>query len=536
MNVTELPDDPVILKELLAEKENILIEKENLILEKQKEYLVLEEKFLTLQRKFFGRSSEKLSKEDQNQMRLFNEAELGNEPAEDNPEDTANESVQETIPVRQHERKKRGRKPLPENLPREIVPHDLTEEEKHCQFCRKERPLIGKEVTEELDVEPAKVKVIRHESSKYGPCGCEAFFESELPEVVTAKQEPRMIPGSIASPGLLAFILTGKFVDSLPFYRQESIFKRIGVEISRQNMCNWAIRVAERCGKRMELMRKETRSGPVIRMDETTLQVLQEPGRPASSKSYMWVTLGGHEGKPIILYHYRQSRGKEVPLSLLKDYRGFLQTDGYPGYDDAGSQPGIIHAGCFVHARRMFFDAAQLSKGKSGSAHAALSYIQKLYAVENKLRSEDLSPDEFVKDRKESVTPILEEFHEWLTKKKNQVVPESKLGEAVLYTLRQWHKLIRYLGHHLLTPDNNGVENAIRPFVVGRKNWIFNNTPNGANASAVIYSLIETAKANGLEPYRYLRYLFAKLPLAETEEEIKNLLPTRLTPEKLLEV
>lgn len=506
IKIKELPDDPVKLKEIVREQ--------------QFKYQILEEKYLLLQHRFFARSSEKLSKEGQKQLRLFNEAEVGIEETEKTEEES------EKVTVQEYTRKKVGRKPLPENLPREEIIHDLPEEEKKCNCCGKERPKIGEEISEELDIIPAKIKVNKHIRLKYGPCKCEGFSENEEPEVKTAKGPDRIIPGSIVSPGLLAYILVSKFCDALPFYRQENMFKRINVEISRATMCNWAIQASRKCQELLEIMWHEIRSGPLIQMDETTLQVLNEPDRPATSKSYMWVTIGYKDKKPIIIYHYHPTRSKDVPLKVLEGYKGYLQSDGYSGYNDAGSQPGIIHVGCFAHARRYFIDAIKISK-KASSSHEGLSYIQKLYEIENRLRKENLDDDDFVETREKEVIPIFEKFKKWLDKKILDVPPKTKIGQAVNYTLGEWDKLTKYIDAPFLTPDNNMSENAIRPFVVGRKNWLFSNTPRGAYASACIYSLIESAKANGLEPYRYLRYLFTKLPMTKSEE-LKKLLPTEI--------
>jgi len=528
VDVANLPKDTDSLKEMIAD----LVDKhEQQINEHQLKYQLLEEKYLSLRNKFFGRSSEKLTEEDKQQMRLFNEAEDGCDEQE-----LLQILESELIQVPEHRRRKRGRRPLPQELPRREIVHDLPEEQKRCQCCGKQRPCIGKEtVLEELDVIPAKIEVISHTQVKYGPCGCDGFAEKEYPEVLAATLPPRMIPRSIASPGMLAYVLTGKFVDSLPFYRLEKILKRIGVHLPRATMCNWAIHTARKCGALIELMWEGIRAGPLIRMDETTLQVLREPGRAVESTSYMWVTIGYAKIKPIIVFHYHPSRSGQIPLEILKDYEGYLQSDGYRGYEDAGSLPGIKHVGCFAHARRKFKNAAKVMK-KAGSAHVAIGYIRKLYLIEDELRSHDLEPEDFVRERKEQIQPLLDKFHTWLLGKSETVLPKSLLGIAVNYALGEWEKLERYTQAWFLTPDNNAAENAIRPFVVGRKNWLFNNTPQGAHASAALYSLIETAKANELEPYRYLRYLFTKLPYAQSKEELKSLLPTELNASDLGEI
>lgn len=511
LNIDTLPDDPAALKALLKEQ--------------RLKYLELEENYLALQRRFFGKSSEKLSEEDQKQLLLFNEAEL---EATDVDEGESEEPAQ-TTPVKEHSRKKAGRKPLSDKLPRVEIVHDLPEAERACSCCGTERPRIGQEESEELDIIPAQVRVLKHIKVKYGPCSCEDSTENEEPEVVTAKAPPRLIPGSIVSPGLLAYVLVSKFCDALPFYRQESMFKRIESDISRQNMSNWAMAASRACQGLLELMIKEIRGGPLVNMDETTVQVLREPDRPATTKSHMWVMRGGPPDRPLVVFQYYQKKDKSIPIKILDDFQGFLQTDGFRTYSDIGSREGIIHIGCFAHARRKFFDAAKASK-KTGGAHQGLSFIQKLYEIEKKLRKQELEAAEFCEKRKESVLPVLADFKAWLDKKVVHTTATSGVGKAVHYTLSEWDKLVRYIESPIATPDNNAAENAIRPFVVGRKNWLFANTPRGAHASACIYSLIESAKANGLEPYHYLRYIFTKLPQVAPEDALHQLLPGVVDP------
>ncbi len=512
-----LPDDSEQLKVLLT---NLSEYTEQL----EEKHAHLEEKYKYLQRMLYGKKSEKLTPEDEHQMRLFNEAEDGS-----GEEDESIKQKEEKTEVKGHTRNKRGRKPLPEHIDREEVIHDLTEEDKACPCCGKERPVIGEVTSEELDIIPPKMIVNKHIRKKYGPCSCEEFETKEIPEIKTAAMPPRLIPQGIASAGLIAYIITAKFCDALPFYRQSNIFERLDIELSRATLCNWSLLAAEKCKPLIDLIIDEIRGGPIIRMDETSLQVLKEPGRKAESKSYMWVTMGyTTEKKSLLLYQYHPTRSGEVPDEFLKDYSGYLQTDGYAGYNRAAANNAIIHVGCFAHARRYFENAYKLNK-KSKVGFKGMDYIQKIYTIENKLRQADLSTDRFVETRKKEVIPVLEAFYNWLQSQVDSVVPKSKAGEAIRYTLDEWNKLIKYLDHYLLTPDNNLTENAIRPFVMGRKNWLFSNTPRGAHSSAILYSLIESAKANGLEPYKYLRYIFEKLPLAESKDDFRALLPDKVT-------
>ena len=262
-----------------------------------------------------------------------------------------------------------------------------------------------------------------------------------------------------------------------------------------------------------------------MQMDETTVQVLGEKRKDNSSRSYMWLARGGPPDKPAIYFEYQRSRASEHIHSFFNSFKGYLQTDGYQGYDSAlKKHPDIIHVGCFAHARRNFFEASKVTK-KVGSAEEALKYIRNLYAIDTELREKNLSDDDFIVERKKLSEPILEKFKSWLDKKALHVAPSTLVGKAVEYTLGQWNKLIAYLECASLTPDNNACENAIRPFVIGRKNWLFSGCPEGAKSSSGLYSLIETAKQNNLNPQDYLTHIFTKVPHCQTQEDWQALLP-----------
>ncbi|MBI3605208.1 MAG: IS66 family transposase [Nitrospirae bacterium] len=480
---------------------------------------LLEEELRLYRAMLYGRKSEKNNEAEKNQPGLFNEAE----------ETVAVSSLEEKpqeITVPSHTRKKSGRRPLPDDLPREEVIHDLSEAEKLCP-CGSQLGRIGEEVSEKLDIIPARVRVIKHVRYKYACKSCEGV-ESEGGAVKIAPLPPQIIPQGIATEGLLAFILISKFGDALPFYRQEKIFERLGVEIGRATMANWAIHAGQRCQPLIKLLWREICSGPVINMDETPVQVLNEPGRANTSKSYMWVFRGGEIKQPALLFRYDPSRSGKFLLKELADYSGYIQTDGYKGYNALGNRPGILHVGCWAHVRRKFVDAikGRVKNGKKrGHADVVLEYIQQLYAIEKSADLQELSVPDRHQLRQEKVKPLLKEFREWLEEVAPKTPPQGLLGKAVGYALDLWERLERYAEDGRLRPDNNLAENAIRPFVVGRKNWLFSASPRGAEASATIYSLIETAKVNHLEPYRYLRHLFERLPAAKTKADYKALLP-----------
>ena len=303
-------------------------------------------------------------------------------------------------------------------------------------------------------------------------------------------------------------------------------------QLSRATMCNWAVKVADRLKPLMALLHQEIRSGPLINIDETPVQVLSEPGRSNTSKSYMWVYRGGDLQKPALIYQYQPTRSGQVPLAFLNGYQGFVQTDGYTGYDLLGRQPGVSMVGCWAHARRKFIEVIKEKSNpkKKGHADEALDYVGRLYAIEKQAAASGFSNEQLYHLRQDKAKPILSEFNGWLLRMSSLTPPKGLLGKAVNYALRNWKRQIRYLDDACLKPDNNLAENAIRPFVLGRKNWLFSGHPNGAEASATIFSLIETAKASGLKPYEYFRFLFGKLPYAKSEEDYKKLLPQYIDP------
>ncbi len=482
---------------------------------------ILKEQVKSFQDMIFGRKSEKTPKDD-GQMSLFDMPE---------PELPILEEGEEEVTIGEHTRKKRGRKPLPADLPRKEVIHELSEDERRCNCgCLKER--IGQEESEQLDYIPAKVRVIRNIRYKYACKNCEGV-QDDGPTVSIASMPEQIIPKSIATPGLLAHILTAKFADALPFYRQEKQFSRIGIELGRSTMCTWTMKVADACDILIDMMQKDILASPMVGVDETPLQVLKGPRK---SKSYMWIFRGGPPDKPIIQFQYHPTRSGDVAASFLNGYKGIVQTDGYKGYDFLDKITDIIHVACWTHARRGFkkvTKAAGNKKSSSGNAGTALMYISLLYKIEKEARAQKLTAEQLYVRRQKEAVPILEEFKKWLDTRVEKVPPKSLLGKAIHYTLSQWHRLIQYTVDGIISPDNNLVENAIRPFVVGRKNWLFSDTVQGARASALIYSLIETAKSNGLEPYWYLKALFENLPEAMTTDDFRALLPYNIDKAKL---
>ena len=514
-----LPDTPVDLKEIIVDLTDQVSDLHGQITDLKdvhdKETDILLEQIRHLRAQLFGRKSDKGHSASSQPLPLF-----------DMPESDPETPEKETVEVPAHTRKKSGRKPLPEELPRVELVHDIDEADKICG-CGCELSRIGEEVSEQLDIIPARMQVIRHIRPKYGCRNCEGVEDSG-PAVKIAPVEPTLIPKSIATSGLVAFILTGKFVDHNPFYRQEKQFLRLGVEISRTSMCSWAMRAASACQPLLNLLQDTILESKYIAIDETTLQVLKEPGRDPTQKSYMWLFRRGDPGRAVQIYQYHPTRSGDVARTFLgDDYQGVVQTDGYSGYNFLDHRQGVLHIGCWAHSRRKFMDVvkAQGKNRKSGAADKALSYIKKLYKLEKEAKKKDLSFEQIYQMRQEEVKPTLDDFKKWLSKKVTQTPAQGLLGKAVSYTLNQWDRLVGYLEDGHLQPDNNLAENSIRPFVVGRRNWLFSGTVEGAEASALLYSLIETARTNGLEPYSYLRYIFDKLPTAVSLEDYEELLP-----------
>jgi len=501
-NIITMQDAEIQSKDATIHSKDTIINSKNNYIEQLEEEIRLQ----LLAR--FGKSSEKYF--NPNQPSLFNEIESD----ADIPEDC----FEDTITIDSHKKKRGKRKPLPSFLPRKEVLHDLNDTEKYCSIHNQEMKKIGEDRSEQLDIEPEKIKVITHVRPKYSCSCCEGNI----------KQEPmpkQPIPGSMASSSLLAFIAVSKFVDHLPLYRLENKFSRIHVDLPRSTMARWMIRLSEILTPLYNQLSDELLDGGFIQMDETTIQVLKEEGREAHTKSYMWVR-GRTEvhGPPIILFDYFPSRAGAVIKNLLGNYSGILQTDGYKPYETFANGRMITHVGCFAHARRKFWQAFKASKAKKGTyAEQGLKWFKQLYNIEAETKL--MSLDEKLKHRKLKMAPVLEGMKKWLDDSIGQVPTTLKTGEAMRYLNDQWPRLEHVLEDASIPLDTNYIEGRIRPFTIGRKNWMFSDTPKGAHASAMIFSIVETAKANDLEPFAYLKEVIAKLPLCNSLDEVSELLP-----------
>lgn len=484
-----------------------LAEKDAIIARQQQRLSFLEEQFRLAQQKQFGASSEGHP----GQGELFNEA-----------EELAVETVEPTQESISYTRKKPTRKPLPTDLPREVIVHDIDDADKVCGTCDNELHSIGEDKNEKLEFIPAQVKVIEHVRPKYACRHCEKNGTAN-----TIKQAPvpkSIIPKGYATPSLLSQLITSKYQYGLPLYRQEAMFKQYGIELSRQTMSDWMMKCAELFKPLYDRLHELILEQPVIAADETTLKVVKED----KNKCYMWLyctgtdspnnKLTGADIPNIVLYDYNMSRTGKCAVDYLQGYSGYLQVDGYPGYEQ--TQATLV--GCWAHARRKFTEA-KTAQGKkpSGKADWALNHIQKLYRIETLIK--DKTIEERYAIRQDKALPLLAQFKAWLIKSEQSVLPKTKLGEAVTYCLNQWDKLTVYPSDGRLSIDNNRAERAIKPFVIGRKNWLFSNTAKGADASAILYSMIETAKANGLTPFDYLMNVLTHI--SQGDAEVDKLLP-----------
>lgn len=427
------------------------------------------------------------------------------------------------------EKKKRkagaGRKPLSSNLPREDIVIDFTDEEKEKILADgNELTKISEEVCEKIKYQPAKVSVIRIIRPVYKVTSIKGEVKNEE-EIRTPKMPPAIIDKGIVTPELLAVIVTNKYYFGLPLYRQENYFKMIDASISRQSMAAWIIEAASKITPIYNFLQEMLLLRTYMQMDETTIQVLNEENKKATTKSYMWVR-HSFEGAPIILFDYYKNRSGDVPLELLRDFKGHLQIDGYDGYNKAIKEYNLTRLGCMDHARRKFFDAAKVSFNKKIAKHC-LVLIDKLYEVEREIEGKSIDAITEIRQKKSKV--LFELLEKYINEQRPKIPPQSVLGKGMSYFINEKEFLARYLENGRFKISNVFVENKIRPFSIGRKNWLFSSSVDGANASAMFYSLIETAKANGINPEEYLTVLFKEIPIAlqKTNYNFEGLLPLK---------
>ena len=478
----------------------------------------MNEVFANAQRARFGQSSEKKSYVlEEGQMNFFNEA-------EDCQDHKAEEPTEDTLTVKAHARKKkRTIDELAKNLPVEEVVFELQESQLTCDKCGGTFKLIGKKlIRRELVIIPQQEKILEYYSCTYACDKCDK--DTGLAHILTTKTPPPLMKHSLASPSTVADVMTKKYVDGIPLARQEKIWAREGVELSRATLANWVIQCTQSWLKPLyKHMKQQLLTQTVIHADETVVQVLKEDGKLPTSESRMWLYASGEYSKNHIrIFEYQPDRSGKRPESFLKGFTGCLVTDGYAGYNQVKQ---VIHCGCWAHARRKWREAMpDGATAKTSKAAVGFQYCTKLFSLEKKYAYAD---GKSRKDyRQNIILPVMEEYFAWL----KTVHPEkgSKLEDAVRYSLNQKQQLMAFLDCGDVPISNNLAENAIRPFVVGRKNWLFCDSVKGAESSAIVYSLVETAKANGIEPYEYLLLILTMLPYlgkSPAHEELEKLMP-----------
>ena len=505
------------LRLVVAQFQAVIDEQNTALQDAHRRIELLEEMNRLLKTQKFSASSEK----SKFQLNLFDESEL--EAQLDELFDTLPETSDEGEGIAQHRKERQTRKRgFSASLVRERIEHKLTELEK----AGASKTFFTK-VKEELHYIPAQLKVLEHWQEK-------AVFNSknntDEDQVIAAQRPVHPFGKCSVTTALIAHVIADKYQYGMPLYRQESKFKGLGQPVYRNNMAQWCMRFGDTAKPLLQLMREVQNSSNYLQADETRLQVLKEDGKTAQSDKWMWVTRGGPPDKLSILFEYDPSRAGSVPVRLLDDFEGVLQADGYSGYSKICRENNLTRIGCWDHARRKFVEAdksadskAKAKKGTVNKTDVALSYIRKLYRIESNIA--DKTDEERLKARQEISVPVLNEFKQWLEKNAAKIMKGGALRKAIDYTLNQWPYLVGYCERGDLKISNALAENAIRPFAIGRKNWLFADTRKGAEASAACYSLIETAKANSLDPHAYIKHILDHIAVADTLEKLEALLP-----------
>ena len=524
-----LPDDPDNLKELEVELRDQIKElktevaTKNAKIDHQSSTIdQLIEAIALARQQYFGSRGQKVDTQSTQLSWLFNEAEtLADQDSDDSnqADDEPSTDKKQTAP---RKRRTGGRSKLPDHFPRIEVVHVLDKDDGHCDHCQEPLKEMSQKTSEQVELIPLTVKVIKHINKTYHCPSCNQGIKA-------AKLPPQPIPGSMASPGTIASIVAGKYVNGMPLYRQAQELKRLDIPISVSTLARWMIKAGTLIQPLINLLGERQLIYDIVCMDETQCQVLKESGRLPQSQSFMWVRRGGPPDNPIILFDYSPTRSRQVPVDLLDDYSGYLQVDAYDGYNKVVRDNDLIRVGCWGHVMVKFKDTykvqAKLKRKKTSLTRQAIKIIKALYQVEDEADVREFNAQQRQFLRQVKSKPILKKFKKWLDKHLPVVVKQSALGKAMHYMADEWDTLQVYLSDGRLRIDNNLTENAIRPFVMGRKAWLFSDTVLGAKASANLYSLVETAKANGLEPHAYLKRVFTELPKATCVEDIEALLP-----------
>ena len=467
------------------------------------------------QQKKFGASSEKMDKDqislDDVFSDVFNEAEVLREPLKQEPK--------EEVVIPEHKRKVSKRGSKFETLPVEVIEYKLSEEEKVCEECGNILTEMKKEIRKELVIIPATVKVIEHVTHVYSCKNCDKNGTSGV--IKKADSPKALIPKSLVSPSIMAYIMNQKYTNAMPLYRQEQEFKRYDVNLTRQDLSSWTLKGASLLKPVFEAMKEELLTNDLLHADETTLEVIHEPGKEATSKSYEWLyrTTSNAE-RPVIIYDYQVGRSGDYVKKFLKDWKGtYLHCDGYAGYKKLTDK---TLCGCLVHAKRKFHEAYQVNK--NDVAKTGEEYIQKLFALESEWDKLGYDLSQRLELRNSKSKQVLEEFYKWIDEIESKTLPKSLLGSAITYAKNQKEYLSNFLKDGRIQLSNNLAEQSIKMFVIGRKNWLFCNSQNGASSSSIIYSIIQTAIANDLKPMHYLEYVFEEIQKYK-EVSVQDILP-----------
>lgn len=493
--------------EWLYNSRNELKSKVSALAEIELENIRLKEEISLLRQKLFGSSSDNIPPAEPQKPTLSGNTQEPDSIAPQQPKPRPTQNA--------------GRKPLPPHLPRERRVYDIPVNERFCPCCHGAIHPIGEEVTEQLTVIPAQYKVIQHARKKFTCRNCGRF-------VTAPGHKPLIEKSSYASPEFLAHVACSRYQFGLPFYRQEQIFLQSGLPFNRTTLANLMIGCADKLSALHEVLRTELLRQPIIHADETHVQVLKETERSPQTRSYLWLYRSSQEAdRPIVLFEYQMTRSGEHPRRFLgvnneSPFTGYLQVDGYAGYNNL---PGITRVGCMAHVRRKFVDVIKglPSQATNSPAHYAERLIGKLYEVERKTNGTPARVRHKV--RQEESVPLLLELKALLEKLKPDVTPKTALGRAIGYAQDQWTVVTRYVDDGRLAIDNNIAEREIKQVVIGRKNWLFADSMDGMHANAVMYSLIQTAKANGIDPFAYLRYVITTMPTLRSASEMHVLLP-----------
>ncbi len=493
----------------------------------------MEHQLQQLLRRLYGRSSEKI---DPKQLALFAEMlkqlEAQNPPAEPEPAPVV---PQATAPRKGH-----GRRRIPDDLPRERVIHDLPENEKPCPCCGTVRTVIGQETSEQLDIEPAKLKVIEHVRLKYICKECEAKAAEGGPQIQTAEKPLVPIEKGLAAPGLLAYLIVSRFADHMPYYRMERMLRRHGIDMARSTLCDLAAQAAQALLPLHHVAIEDLLASRVLHTDDTPVDVLEpKSGKTREGRFWVYVGDGAH---PQVVFDYTPNRKRDGPMTFLKDWGKddlrYLQADAFGGYDGifAGQAGGnVVEVACWAHARRYFYDAQKTDRANSAQA---LAYIRMLYEAETRAWEEfQKQPKEEtgrtlaairLEHRQADSAEILVKFRAWLVSQQagngGRVLPKSPMGEAITYALNQWTALCVYLLDGELNIDNNVSENALRRIAIGRKNWLFCGSDNGGRTAAILFSLIASCQRHNVEPFAYLRDVLTRIA-SHPHNRLAELLP-----------